>query len=214
VLIFFDKCIRYVKAFGFTKEGVYRINGQKKNYIVLVEQSLSNYSTTSNLEIYSYLVEDITSALKLFLHTYSECLLRELLNKQWGSLSEIKCEQTRLKNITHLLSQMPKVNVAILKLLFAHLRRVVEYSDINKMNIDDIARVFWSTILYSTSESLNSSLGYAHSGTVIVSDMIAHYDILFNSEKYASPESNNHQNNISKNYGKIEDNKPLSKLDD
>ncbi len=31
--------IRYIDAFGLTKEGVYRINGQKKNYTVLVEQS-------------------------------------------------------------------------------------------------------------------------------------------------------------------------------
>jgi glucocorticoid receptor DNA-binding factor 1 len=122
VPIFFDKCIRYINAFGLTKEGVYRINGQKKNYTVLVEQSLSNYQTISNLEIYSYLVEDITSAVKLFLRTFSECLLTELLNEQWGSLSEIKCEQTRLKNITLLLSQMPKVNVVILKLLVAHLQ--------------------------------------------------------------------------------------------
>ncbi len=76
---------------------------------------------------------------------------------------------------------MPKVNAAVLKLLVAHLRRVVEYSDINKMNIDNIARVFWPTILYSKSESLNSLSGYADSGIVIVSDMIAHYDILFNS---------------------------------
>jgi hypothetical protein len=213
VPIFFDKCIRFVDAFGLTKEGVYRINGQKKNYTVLVEQSLSNYQTICNLEIYSYLVEDITSAVKLFLRTFSECLLTELLYKQWGSLSEIKCEQTRLKNITLLLSQIPKVNAAILKLLVAHLRRVVEYSDINKMNIDNIARVFWPTILYSTSESLNSSSDYSDSGIVIVSDMITHYDILFNCEKYAAPQSNNHQNNISKNYDKIEDdnNKPLLK---
>jgi hypothetical protein len=39
VPIIFDKCIRYINAFGLTKEGVYRINGQKKNYTVLVEQS-------------------------------------------------------------------------------------------------------------------------------------------------------------------------------
>jgi len=183
VPIFFDKCIRYVDAFGLTKEGVYRINGQKKNYTVLVEQSLSNYQTICNLEIYSYLVEDITSAVKLFLRTFSECLLTELLYKQWVSLSEINCEKMRLKTITLLLSQMPKVNAAILKFLFSHLRRVVEYSDINKMNIDNIARVFWPSILYSKSESLNSSLGHADSGIVIISDMIIHYDILFNSEK-------------------------------
>jgi hypothetical protein len=192
VPIFFDKCIQYVDAFGLTTEGVYRINGQKKNYTVLVEQSLSNYQTISNLEIYSYLVQDITSAVKLFLRSFSECLLTELLNEQWGSLSEIKCEQTRLKNITLLLSQMPKVNAAILKLLIAHLRRVVQYSDINKMNINNIARVFWPTILYSKSESLNSSSDYAESGIVIVSDMIAHYHILFNCEKYANIESNNY----------------------
>jgi hypothetical protein len=106
---------------------------------------------------------------------------------------------------------MPNVNAEILKLLVAHLRRVAEYSDINKMNIDNIGRVFWPTTLYSKSQSLNSSSGYADSGIIIVSDMIADYDILFNSEKYATPELNNHQNNISKNYGKIEDNKPLSK---
>jgi hypothetical protein len=87
---------------------------------------------------------------------------------------------------------MPKVNATILKLLMAHLRRVVKYSDINKMNVYNIARVFWPTILYSKSESLNSSSDFAESGIVIVSDMIAHYDILFNSEKYAAPESNNH----------------------
>jgi len=190
VPIFFDKCIRYVDAFGLTKEGVYRLNGQKKNYTLLVEQSLSNYRTICNLEIDSYLVQDVTSALKLFLRTFSECLLTESLNKQWSYLSEIKCEQTRLKNITLLLSQMPKINAAILKLLIAHLRRVVEYSDINKMSIDNIARVFAPTILYSNFEDLNSLSGYSDSGIVIVSDMITHYHILFNSENYAAQEQN------------------------
>ncbi|XP_073346252.1 rho GTPase-activating protein 27 [Pagrus major] len=173
---FVEKCIRAVEKRGLDIDGLYRVSGN-----LAVIQKLRFKADHEELDLEDGQWEDvhvITGALKLFFRELPEPLFPYSHFNKFISAIRIADYHTKLSCMYELVNTLPASNHDTMKLLFGHLRRVIQYGEDNRMTVQNVAIVFGPTLLRPETESANITMHMVFQNQ-IVEFILNEYERLF-----------------------------------
>ncbi|XP_077154971.1 arf-GAP with Rho-GAP domain, ANK repeat and PH domain-containing protein 1 isoform X2 [Ranitomeya variabilis] len=145
-----EKCIHHISSFGVGSEGIYRKSGQNSKITSLLD-ALKKDARSVVLKEDEH-VDNVTDALKRFFRGIGEGLFAEHC-LQWLHVTGIEAENERIRRYQELLEILPPVNRATLKALIGHLYCIQHFSDINQMNVHNLAIVFGPTLFQTDGQN-------------------------------------------------------------
>ncbi|VDK77625.1 unnamed protein product [Litomosoides sigmodontis] len=142
-----------VESKGLDTDGLYRVSGNLS--------SIQRIRCQVDQEKYiALLAEDdvhvLTGALKLFFRELSEPIFPFHLAKDFIYANRLPKGEGKLKAFDDLLNKLPLVNRETLKVLFAHLIRVSNHADKNRMEIHNLAIMFGPSLFSSGANEIGS----------------------------------------------------------
>merc|ERR1712037_611499 len=155
VPLFVSDCIAKVthRPSFITTDGLYRICGAHSD-VQMIKQEIDkgNFEILSTIES----VHALTSALKLFLRELPEPVipwenvpkLLEVINSSSRESESIKMRRIRL-----IIQSLPGPKKATLQLILAHLAKVAEYEEQNRMGASNLGIVFGPTMMWRPEKS-------------------------------------------------------------
>uniref|UniRef100_A0A671KH02 Rho GTPase-activating protein 12-like n=1 Tax=Sinocyclocheilus anshuiensis TaxID=1608454 RepID=A0A671KH02_9TELE len=173
---FVKMCIEHVENTGLIVDGLYRVSG---NLAVIQKLRFAvNHDEKVNLEDNKW--EDIhvtTGALKMFFREFPEPLFTYAsFNDFVEAISEYY--KQRVQSIKDLIKQLPKPNQETMKVLFKHLKRVIDHGEVNRMTTQSVAIVFGPTLLRPEIETGNMAVHMVYQNQ-IVELILLEYDNIF-----------------------------------
>ncbi|XP_067170058.1 rho GTPase-activating protein 9 [Apteryx mantelli] len=188
-------CVEAVEERGLDVDGIYRVNGnlaviQKLRFAVDRERAVTSdgryvFPEQPGQEERLSLADPewsdvhvVTGALKLFLRELPEPLVPYELYEPFVEAVELPDAQGRVQRVAELVQSLPPPNHATLRYLLAHLRRVMEQADANRMTRHNIGIVFGPTLLRPRREPGSLAAGAAAQSQA-VELLLAHFERLF-----------------------------------
>ncbi|KAJ8011723.1 hypothetical protein DPEC_G00061200 [Dallia pectoralis] len=206
------KCITEIDSRALTMKGIYRVNGVKTRVEKLC-QALENGKELVELSQAS--PHDISNILKLYLRQLPDPIIPFSLYPSLMGLAKVSLVSAsprpdgsvltdmgaetpaEILNLVHklreiMLTELPQANVAILRYITQHLRRVCECQQENKMSASNLGIVFGPTLMRprpsGATVSLSSLVDYPHQAR-IVEALIVFYSTLFHEASTPNPGS-------------------------
>ncbi|KAJ0016152.1 hypothetical protein NQD34_014442 [Periophthalmus magnuspinnatus] len=173
---FVEKCIRAVERRGLEIDGLYRVSGN-----LAVIQKLRFKADHEELDLEDGQWEDvhvITGALKLFFRELPEPLFPFSHFNKFIEAIRQPDYNPKLSYICNLVKSLPQPNHDTMKLLFEHLRNVIDYGEDNRMTVQNVAIVFGPTLLRPENESNNLTMHMVFQNQ-IVEFILNEYDRIF-----------------------------------
>ncbi|XP_009470684.1 PREDICTED: rho GTPase-activating protein 9 [Nipponia nippon] len=170
-------CVEAVEERGLDVDGIYRVNGnlsmiQKLRFAVDREERLSLADPEwSDVHV-------VTGALKLFFRELPEPLVPYGLFDPFIEAIKLPDPQEQVERVAELVQSLPPANYATLRYLLAHLCRVMEQADVNRMTRQNIGIVFGPTLLRPEREPGSLAAGMAQQNQA-VELLLAHFDRIF-----------------------------------
>ncbi|XP_029977457.1 rho GTPase-activating protein 15 isoform X2 [Sphaeramia orbicularis] len=174
---FVEKCIRAVEKRGLDIDGLYRVSGN-----LAVIQKLRFKADHEELDLEDGQWEDvhvITGALKLFFRELPEPLFPFSHFNKFIEAIRTPDYNIKLSYICNLVKTLPQPNHDTMKLLFGHLRNVIQFGEDNRMTVQNVAIVFGPTLLRPETESNNLTMHMVFQNQ-IVEFILNEYDRIFN----------------------------------
>ncbi|KAM8836671.1 rho GTPase-activating protein 27 [Spinachia spinachia] len=153
---FVEKCINAVEKRGLDIDGLYRVSGN-----LAVIQKLRFKADHEELDLEDGQWEDvhvITGALKLFFRELPEPLFPFSHFNNFIAAIRIPDYKTKVSRMYELVTSLPPPNHDTMKLLFGHLRRVIQYGEDNRMTVQNVAIVYGPTLLRPETEASNITM--------------------------------------------------------
>nr|XP_040032458.1 rho GTPase-activating protein 27 isoform X3 [Gasterosteus aculeatus aculeatus] len=153
---FVEKCINAVEKRGLDIDGLYRVSGN-----LAVIQKLRFKADHEELNLEDGQWEDvhvITGALKLFFRELPEPLFPYSHFNNFIAAIRIPDYKTKVSHMYELVKSLPPPNHDTMKLLFGHLRRVIQYGEDNRMTVQNVAIVYGPTLLRPETEASNITM--------------------------------------------------------
>ncbi|KAM3592111.1 uncharacterized protein V6R79_012705 [Siganus canaliculatus] len=173
---FVEKCVRAVERRGLDIDGLYRVSGN-----LAVIQKLRFKADHEELDLEDGQWEDvhvITGALKLFFRELPEPLFPYSHFNNFIAAIRISDYNIKLSHMYDLVRSLPPPNHDTMKLLFGHLRRVIQFGEDNRMTVQNVAIVFGPTLLRPETESSNITMHMVFQNQ-IVEFVLNEYERLF-----------------------------------
>uniref|UniRef100_A0A8C1UJB5 Rho GTPase activating protein 12b n=1 Tax=Cyprinus carpio TaxID=7962 RepID=A0A8C1UJB5_CYPCA len=171
---FVKMCIEHVENTGLNVDGLYRVSG---NLAVIQKLRFAvNHDEKVNLEDSKW--EDIhvtTGALKMFFRELPEPLFTYA---SFNDFVEAINYKQRVQSIKDLIKQLPKPNQETMKVLFKHLKRVIDHGEVNRMTTQSVAIVFGPTLLRPEIETGNMAVHMVYQNQ-IVEQILLEYENIF-----------------------------------
>ncbi|NWR62934.1 RHG15 protein, partial [Bucorvus abyssinicus] len=123
-------------------------------------------------------VHVVTGALKLFFRELPEPLVPYGLFDPFIEAVKLPDPQEQVERLAELVQSLPTPNYATLRYLLAHLCRVMERAEINRMSRQNIGIVFGPTLLRPEREPGSLAAGMAQQNQA-VEVLLAHFDRVF-----------------------------------
>ncbi|KAM5181387.1 arf-GAP with Rho-GAP domain, ANK repeat and PH domain-containing protein 1 isoform 2-T2 [Mantella aurantiaca] len=164
-----EKCIDHISRFGVESEGIYRKSGQKSKITSLLEALKKDARSVVFKE--EEPVDNVSDTLKRFFREIGEGIFAEHC-RQWLHVTGIEDEPERIRHYQDLLGVLPPVNRATLKALISHLHCIQHFSDVNQMNVHNLAIVFGPTLFQTDGQNYKPGR--------VVEDLINFYLEIFN----------------------------------
>ncbi|XP_033911651.3 rho GTPase-activating protein 12-like isoform X1 [Acipenser ruthenus] len=155
--VFVEKCIQTVEQRGLDIDGIYRVSGN----LAVIQKLRFKVDHEENLDLEDGLWEDIhvvTGSLKLFFRELPEPLFPFTHFKNFIAAIKIPGHNEKINYMRDLVRSLPRPNHDTMSLLFQHLRKVVEYKEVNRMSVQSVAIVFGPTLLKPESETGNIAM--------------------------------------------------------
>ncbi|XP_074931701.1 rho GTPase-activating protein 9 isoform X3 [Phalacrocorax aristotelis] len=188
-------CVEAVEERGLDVDGIYRVNGnlsmiQKLRFAVDRERAVTSdgrYVFPEQLCQEERLsladpewsdVHVVTGALKLFFRELPEPLVPYGLFDPFIEAVKLPDPQEQVERVAELVQSLPPANYATLRYLLAHLCRVMERVDVNRMTRQNIGIVFGPTLLRPEREPGSLAAGMAQQNQA-VELLLAHFDRIF-----------------------------------
>uniref|UniRef100_A0A8C0HC12 Rho-GAP domain-containing protein n=1 Tax=Chelonoidis abingdonii TaxID=106734 RepID=A0A8C0HC12_CHEAB len=105
-------------------------------------------------------VHVVTGALKLFFRELPEPLVP-------FALFDLPTYDERVQRLAELVQSLPPPNYATLRYILAHLRKVMEYADANRMTRQNIGIVFGPTLLRPEKELASMAVDMVHQNQAV-----------------------------------------------
>ncbi|XP_023263535.1 rho GTPase-activating protein 15-like isoform X1 [Seriola lalandi dorsalis] len=175
---FVERCISAVEKRGLDIDGLYRVSGN-----LAVIQKLRFKADHEELDLEDGQWEDvhvITGALKLFFRELAEPLFPFSYFNGFISAIRIPDYNTKLHHMCELVRTLPTPHHETMKLLFGHLRRVIQFGEDNRMTVQNVAIVFGPTLLRPEMESANIAMHMVFQNQ-IVEFILNEYERIFRS---------------------------------
>uniref|UniRef100_A0A0B8RXH3 Rho GTPase-activating protein 29 n=1 Tax=Philothamnus irregularis TaxID=1899461 RepID=A0A0B8RXH3_9SAUR len=215
------KCTSEIESRALSVKGIYRVNGAKSR----VEKLCQSFENGKDLvELSELHAHDISNVLKLFLRQLPEPLILSRFYNEFIGLAkesqningELDMKQMRPKSnkqqsvcielnriilkIKDLLRLLPTANYNTLKFLLAHLCRVSEQSDENKMSARNLGIIFGPTLIRpretDATLSLSSLVDYPYQARMIEL-LITHYEKIFDTaQEHSSAATESDENSF------------------
>ncbi|XP_074905454.1 rho GTPase-activating protein 9 [Buteo buteo] len=188
-------CVEAVEERGLDVDGIYRVNGnlsviQKLRFAVDRERAVTSdgrYVFPEQLCQEERLsladpewsdVHVVTGALKLFFRELPEPLVPYEFFNPFIEAVKLPDPQEQVERVAELVKSLPPANYATLRYLLAHLCRVMERVDVNRMTRQNIGIVFGPTLLRPEREPGSLAAGMAQQNKA-VELLLAHFDRIF-----------------------------------
>uniref|UniRef100_A0A0C9RB60 Arhgap21_0 protein n=1 Tax=Fopius arisanus TaxID=64838 RepID=A0A0C9RB60_9HYME len=142
-----EMCTSIVEARGLEVIGIYRVPGNTAAISQLTESVNKGFESINLQDPRWSDVNVISSLLKSFFRQLPDSLLTADLYPMFIDADKIEDPQRRMTTIRKLLRDLPEHHFETLKYLMFHLKRVVEHSEINKMEAKNLAIVFGPTLV-------------------------------------------------------------------
>jgi len=140
--------IRYLLENALTTQGLLRIPGSVDE----IQHYRRLFDEGKEIEFKTSAVHDVAGLLKEFLRKLPEPLIPSLYNSRVRTYVEEHRKQNNvddkelLEVLREVIEQLPQENLSVFSLLIRFLSYVVFYSDINKMNIDNVIKCIVPTV--------------------------------------------------------------------
>uniref|UniRef100_A0A087YIM9 Rho GTPase activating protein 27, like n=1 Tax=Poecilia formosa TaxID=48698 RepID=A0A087YIM9_POEFO len=154
---FVEKCIKTVERRGLDVDGIYRVSGN----LAVIQRLRHKADHEEHLDLEDGQWEEIhviTGALKLFFRELPEPLFPFCCFDKFIVLLKLSDYSQRVSYTKDLVCSLPLPNYETMKLLFKHLRRVIDHKDSNRMSVQSVAIVFGPTLLRPQIESANMTV--------------------------------------------------------
>ncbi|KAM6225768.1 rho GTPase-activating protein 9 isoform 2-T2 [Porphyrio hochstetteri] len=188
-------CVEAIEERGLDVDGIYRVNGnvsviQKLRFAVdreravtsdgryLFPEQLCQEERISLADPEWSDVHVVTGALKLFFRELPEPLVPYRLFDPFIEAIKLPDPQEQVERVAELVQSLPPANYATLRYLLAHLCRVMERVDVNRMTRQNISIVFGPTLLRPERELGSLAAGMAHQNQA-VELLLAHFNRIF-----------------------------------
>ncbi|KAI9360021.1 hypothetical protein DFJ73DRAFT_793640 [Zopfochytrium polystomum] len=141
------RCIEYLEARNAKEEeGIYRLSGSNATI-----QSLKHrFNTEGDVDLLAseeqYDVHAIAGLLKLYLRELPSTVLTKHHQRDFIKITEITDRDDRITELSRQASALPLPNYTLLSCLIAHLIRIVQCADRNKMSFRNVGIVFSPTL--------------------------------------------------------------------
>uniref|UniRef100_A0A8D0CZZ3 ArfGAP with RhoGAP domain, ankyrin repeat and PH domain 1 n=1 Tax=Sander lucioperca TaxID=283035 RepID=A0A8D0CZZ3_SANLU len=156
-------CIGYITQCGLTSEGIYRKSGVNSRVAALCERFRRDARSLC-LREGEHQVDDVSNTLKRF--------FRELeMGLFTAEDASIQDESKKISQYQLLFSRLPRVNKATLQALINHLYCVQRFSELNQMNLHNLAIVFGPTLFQTDGKDFSAGR--------VIEDLIQHYTLIF-----------------------------------
>ncbi|XP_060744888.1 arf-GAP with Rho-GAP domain, ANK repeat and PH domain-containing protein 1-like isoform X2 [Tachysurus vachellii] len=164
-----ERCIHYVTQYGLTSEGIYRKSGVNSKIAALLD-TFRNDARSVWLKEGEHQVDDVSNVLKRFFRDIAEGLFGPQ-SHNWFSTTTLSDESKKISQYQLLFENLPRVNKATLRTLVNHLFCVQQFSELNQMNLHNLAIVFGPTLFQTDGQDYNAGR--------VVEDLIQHYITIF-----------------------------------
>ncbi|XP_051959273.1 rho GTPase-activating protein 12b isoform X1 [Xyrauchen texanus] len=163
---FVKMCIEHVESTGLNVDGLYRVSG---NLAVIQKLRFAvNHDEKVNLEDNKW--EDIhvtTGALKMFFRELPEPLFTYASFSDFIEAIKNSDYKQRVQSIKDLIKQLPNPNQETMKVLFKHLKRVIDHGEVNRMTTQSVAIVFGPTLLRPEIETGNMAVYMVYQNQIV-----------------------------------------------
>uniref|UniRef100_A0A8C7ZJ01 Rho GTPase-activating protein 15 n=1 Tax=Oryzias sinensis TaxID=183150 RepID=A0A8C7ZJ01_9TELE len=163
---FIQTCLDAIEKRGLETDGIYRVSGnlatiQKLRFVVDQEEDFDlDHQQWEDIHV-------VTGALKLFFRELPEPLFPFSFFHPFVEAIKIKDHQEKVDAVRKLVQQLPPPNYAIMKLLFAHLQRVLVHSKKNLMSTQGISIVFGPTLMWPSLDAGNVALNTVYQNHIV-----------------------------------------------
>ncbi|XP_034949619.1 uncharacterized protein RhoGAP19D [Chelonus insularis] len=142
-----EMCTSIVEARGLEVIGIYRVPGNTAAISQLTDSVNKGFENINLQDPRWSDVNVISSLLKSFFRQLPDSLLTADLYPMFIDADKIEDPQRRMSTIRKLLRDLPEHHFETLKYLMFHLKKVVEHSEVNKMEAKNLAIVFGPTLV-------------------------------------------------------------------
>ncbi|KAM3875362.1 LOW QUALITY PROTEIN: arf-GAP with Rho-GAP domain, ANK repeat and PH domain-containing protein 1 [Diretmus argenteus] len=163
-------CIDYITQCGLTSEGIYRKSGVNSRVAALCE-AFRRDARSVRLREGEHQIDDVSNTLKRFFRESGEGLFTSEAAAAWLSTAALQDDSMKISQCQLLLSRLPRVNKATLRALVNHLYCVQRFSELNQMNLHNLAIVFGPTLFQAD--------GKDYTAGRVIEDLIQHYTHIF-----------------------------------
>nr|KAG5704057.1 hypothetical protein BaRGS_017561 [Batillaria attramentaria] len=170
------ECITAVENKGLEHDGLYRVSGnmaeiQRLRYVVDKDEG-------HNLLEDQWDVHTLTGALKLFFRELREPLFPLKCVGKFTDAVKKESRKDKLSAFKEALKSLPKCNYETMRVLFQHLRNLIQFSHENRMQAQNVAIVFGPTLMWAEGDFANMALNTVYQSKV-VEFLLLEYDNLF-----------------------------------
>ncbi|KAG6920429.1 Rho GTPase activating protein 9, partial [Chelydra serpentina] len=177
-------CVEAVEKRGLDADGIYRVSGnlaviQKLRFVVDRERAVTSDGRyvfpeqpcqEERLSLADPEWDDVhvvTGALKLFFRELPEPLVPFALFDAFVAAVKLPASGERVQRLGELVQSLPPPNYATLRYILAHLRKVMEHADINRMTRQNIGIVFGPTLLRPEKELASMAVDMVHQNQAV-----------------------------------------------
>ncbi|KAI9333791.1 Rho GTPase activation protein [Zopfochytrium polystomum] len=157
------RCIEYIEATAIREVGLYRVSGSASG----ITHLRNMFNINADVDLFAEQPDPnvVCSVLKAFLRELPEPLLTDTLsakfqmicpnieeaNSPTGSSPEpAKLDKSVINGLTSLCERLPNANAALLRCLLAHLDKIQQHADTNKMTVNNLLVIFSPTLQISS----------------------------------------------------------------
>ncbi|KAI8888446.1 RhoGAP-domain-containing protein [Backusella circina FSU 941] len=141
------RCIEYLDAMNAVlEEGLYRLSGSNATMKALRERFNQEGDVNLLESKDEYDIHVVAGLLKMWLRELPTSVLTREHRMEFLHVIDLFDRKDRVNELGRLVSVLPLPNYTLLRALTAHLIRVVQHSDINKMTMRNVSIVFSPTL--------------------------------------------------------------------
>nr|XP_061795232.1 rho GTPase-activating protein 21-like [Nerophis lumbriciformis] len=175
-----EVCCTVVEDRGLEYTGIYRVPGN--NAAISNMQEELNTKGIADIDIQEDKWRDlnvISSLLKSFFRKLPEPLFTNEKYADFIEANRIEDSVERLKELKKLIHELPDHHYETLKFLCAHLKKVSDNCEKNKMEPRNLAIVFGPTLVRTSEDNMTNMVNHMPDQCKIVENLIQQYDWFF-----------------------------------